>query len=344
MAIIEYHFYFMESKTFQRFKIQNSKGLFAEISDFGAKILSLLVPDREGKFQDILIGFEDESQYFDHDPYFNGVCGRFAGRIGWAKFMLNGKEYRLTQNAGAHQLHGGFQGFHNRFWQLESLSESSITLYYFSKDGEEGFPGNCKVWVTYEIDNQNRFFTHFKAISDQDTFLNLCQHAYFNLNGKGTIKEHQLQIQAERYTEFDDQLINTGHFLSVANTPLDFRHFKTLEAIDRDPFFDPTLGIDHCFEISKSVENHILIHASTLVSEQSGISLELFTDQPALVVYTGNYIEEQPGKGGIQNSKHTAICLEAQGFPNSPNCPSFPSTKLIKGKMYTSNTYWQFNQ
>ncbi len=332
----------MESKTFQKYRIQNSKGLVAEISDFGAKILSLQVLNKEGHLQDIIVGFEEESLYFDHDPYFNGVCGRFAGRIGGAKFTLNGEEYRLSQNAGEHQLHGGFQGFHNRFWQVESHTESSVTLYYFSKDGEEGFPGNCKVWVTYNIDNQNRFFTQFKAISDQDTYINLCQHAYFNLNGSGTIKEHQLQIQAERYTEFDDQFINTGHFLSVANTPLDFRNFKSLESIDRDPFFDPTLGIDHCFEITKSADNHDLIHACTLVSEQSGIALDIYTDQPALVVYSGNYIEDQPGKGESQNGKHTAICIETQGFPNSPNCPSFPRTQLNKEETYRSTTCWKF--
>ncbi len=334
----------MESKTFQKYRIQNRSGLFAEISNFGAKIISLHVPDKDGTLQDIIIGFEEESLYFQHDPYFNGVCGRFAGRIGGANFSLDGKEYQLSQNSGVHQLHGGFHGFHQQFWSVETITESSITLYYFSEDGEEGFPGNCKVWVRYEWDDQNRFFTHFKAVSDQKTHINLCQHAYFNLNGGGTIKTHQLQIHSERYTEFDDQFINTGNFLSVENTPLDFRYLKYLDNIDSDPFFDLTLGIDHCFEVAKSVDNHELVQACTLQSDQSGIRLEVFTDQPALVVYSGNYIEEQPGKGGLQNGKHTAICLETQGFPNAPNCEKFPSTQLNPGETYLSTSYWQFSQ
>lgn len=333
----------MERKIFQKYRIQNSNGLYAEISDFGAKILSLHLPDKQGVLQDVLIGFDEDEHYFHHDPYFNGICGRFAGRIGEATFMLNGIKIELTKNAGKHQLHGGFKGFHVQFWEVEKWEEHKITLYYFSINGEEGFPGNLEVWVTYEWDNENQFITTCKAKTDQPTVVNLCQHAYFNLNGGGEIVDHELQINAEKYSEFDEEFINTGELLTVAQTPLDFRAAKSLNAIDQDSFFDATLGIDHCFEISKSEENDRLVHAGTLAASQSGIQLDIFTNQPALVVYTGNYIEEHAGKRGSQNGKHTAICLETQAFPNAPNCEKFPSTQLNPEESYLSITCWKFS-
>ena len=333
----------MGSKIFQKYRIQNSNGLCAEICNFGAKILSLHVPDKHGVLQDILIGFDDNQHYFFHDPYLNGICGRFAGRIGNGSFMLNGEMFEITKNEGNHQLHGGFKGFHVQFWEVEKWEEHKITLKYFSIDGEEGFPGNLDVWVTYEWDNSDQFMITCKAETDKATIVNLCQHAYFNLNGSGTVKKHQLQIQADQYTEFDDQLINTGNLLHVEKTPLDFRVFKSLEAIDNDPFFAHTLGIDHCFALSRFEKKGGLVKACKLYSPQSGIELEIYTNQPALVVYTGNFIEDQIGKKGVQNGQHTAICLETQAFPNSPNIQNFPTTQLNPGEVYLTTTCWKFS-
>ncbi|PKP21396.1 MAG: galactose-1-epimerase [Bacteroidetes bacterium HGW-Bacteroidetes-20] len=333
----------MGSKIFQKYRIQNCNGLYAEICNFGAKILSLHIPDKHGISQDILIGFDDDQQYFFHDPYLNGICGRFAGRIGNGSFMLNGKTIELTKNEGKHQLHGGFGGFHIKFWEIKEIKENKITLYYFSKDGEEGFPGNLKVWITYELDSSNQFIIRCKAETDKATVVNLCQHAYFNLNGGGKVYEHLLHIKAAKYTEFDQDLINTGKLLSVEKTPLDFRVFKSLESIDKDPFFAHTLGIDHCFSLSRFKKNGGLVEACKLYSPQSGIELDIYTNQPALVVYTGNFIEDQIGKKGVQNGQHTAICLETQAFPNSPNIQNFPTTQLNPGEVYLSTTCWKFS-
>ena len=326
----------------EKFTIRNSKGFSAIVSPFGAKLISLIVPDKNGFFRDVVIGFDQDEDYFLHDPYLNSVCGRFAGRIGKAKFNLNGQEYRLTQNAGEHQLHGGFQGFHNRFWKVESHPESSITLSYFSEDGEEGFPGNLKVWVTYEMDEQNQIITRFQAQTDQTTVVNLCQHPYFNLNGSGTIFDHQLQIDSDQYLLCDDQMIPTGVIKSVDQTILDFRNSKRVKEVIEDPILAVTQGLDHCF-IIKNKGISCIERASVLYAPESGIRLEVFSNQKALVVYSGNFIEDHPGKNGTMNGKHTAICLESQGFPDSPNHKHFPSSVLEPGEEFESIICWRFS-
>lgn len=332
----------MKSAEPQKFIIKNTQGIYAEISNFGARILSLYTPDKEGNFADILIGFDDSEQYKKHDPYFNVVCGRYAGRIGEASFMLNGKQIALTKNCGKDQLHGGFNGFHLQYWDVKSYDDQQITLAYLSKDGEEGYPGNLHVSVTYSIDDQNRFFTQFRAQTDIPTVVNMCQHAYFNLKGSGLIHQHQLQINSTHFAEFDDQFINTGDLLPVQGTPLDFRTPKAIGSVIDDSLFQHSLGIDHCFAIDQDVTAE-LTFACRLQEPESGRVLRVFTNQPALVVYSGNYIEHQIGKRGNQNGKHSAICLETQAFPNAPNCNKFPSTILNPGEQYNSITCWKFS-
>lgn len=326
----------------EKFSIRNSKGVSAVVSPYGAKLISIIVPDKSGFLRDVVIGFDQDEVYFHHDPYINSVCGRFAGRIGGAMFHLNGQKYTLTQNAGEHQLHGGFQGFHNRFWKVELLTESSIKLSYFSEDGEEGFPGNLKVWVTYEMDEQNQIITRFQAQTDQTTVVNLCQHAYFNLNESGTILDHQLQIESDQYLVCNDQMIPTGEIRNVDQTILDFRKSKRLKEVIQDPILAVTQGLDHCF-IIKNKGNSCIDRACTLYAPESGIKMEVFSNQKGLVVYTGNFIEDHPGKNGTMNGKHTAICLESQGFPDSPNHKHFPSSVLEPGEEYESIICWRFS-
>lgn len=326
----------------EKFTINNSKGASAIISTYGAKLISLKVPDKNGVFRDVVIGFDQDEDYFIHDPYLNSVCGRFAGRVGNSSFDLNGKRIFLTPNEKKNQLHGGVDGFHKRVWSLESLSKEKVVLSYFSPDGEEGFPGNLHVWVTYEIDEQNRFFTRFTAQTDQSTIVNLCQHAYFNLNGKGTIYDHQLQIESEYFLVCDEQMIPTGEIKNVKDTILDFRKQKGLEKVVQDPFLATTQGLDHCFIIHNQ-ENSSLKRACELYAPESGIKLEVLSNQKALVVYSGNFTENHTGKSGVMNGKHTAICLESQGFPDSPNHKDFPSTVLEPGEEYESIICWRFS-
>jgi aldose 1-epimerase len=326
----------------EKFTIRNSKGASAVVSSYGAKLISLVVPDKNGFFRDIVIGFDHDEVYFHHDPYLNSVCGRFAGRIGGSTFQLHDKSVVLEPNEGKNQLHGGKNGFHQKQWNVESATTEKVVLTCFSPDGEGGFPGNLQVWVTYEIDDRNRFYTRFKAKTDQSTIVNLCQHAYFNLNGKDTIYDHQLQIESEYYLVCDEQMIPTGEIKNVIDTILDFRESKGLEKVVQDPFLATTQGLDHCFVLDHH-KGDGMERACKLNASESGITMEVFSNQKGLVVYSGNFIEEHYGKGGAINGKHTAICLESQSFPDSPNHEHFPSTVLEPGEEYESIICWKFS-
>jgi aldose 1-epimerase len=291
------------------------------------------------------VGFSDLAQYFNiKDAYYGATVGRFANRIALGKFSLNGKEYTLATNNGPNHLHGGVKGFDNVVWDAQQKDEATITFTYFSKDGEEGYPGNVQVKVTYNLTGNNELHAHFEAETDQPTIINLTNHAYFNLNGQGsgTILNHLLQINANHYIPIDATSIPFGTIDPVEGTPFDFRQPAAIGARinEKHEQLENGSGYDHNFVLNKN--NGGLTFAAAAVGDKSGIRLEVFTTEPGMQFYTGNYM---PGKNKLPNGAtddwRTGFCLETQHFPDSPNNPNFPSTILNPGEKFDSQTIFR---
>lgn len=325
--------------------LKNKNGMEAHILDYGAALVRLYVPDKEGRIEDIVLGYDDVSGYEVNDSSQSVVVGRVANRIGKASFTLNGKTYHLDKNQGENTLHGGFDRYGFHFYKVyPEEEENAVVLKRISPHMEQGFPGNLNLAVTYRLTEENELILTYEARSDRDTPVNLTNHSYFNLKGYQTqdLSTHQVQIRSSAITETDEDSVTTGKLLSIEGTPMDLREMTPfMEKIDAD--FEPLklgAGFDH---------NYVLDHAAgepdaAAIETTSGRRMEVFTDLPGMQFYTANWLEESEiGKGGIPHKPRTAICFETQFFPNSCNIPSFPDSILKEGEKFSSTTRFRFS-
>ena len=327
------------------YTLTNAKGASVTLSEIGAGIVSIIVPDKDGKLADVVLGYEKPESYFGDGPFLGKCPGRFANRIALGKFTLNGKEYTLPINCGPNHLHGGPEGFSNKVWESRLVGDA-VEFMYFSEDGEQGYPGNLKVVAHYEWSEDNELKLTFTAECDADTFINMTNHVYFNLNGEGNgnILGHILKLNCSEYLPTDDTQIPLGDSEPVAGTPMDFVNPK---AIGRDirADFEPLKigsGYDHCWVID-GAEPGQLQAAAKLWSEESGRLVEIFTTQPGLQVYTGNWLAGCPvGKNGHIYQNNDGVAIECQHFPDSPNKPEYPSTLLRPGETYEEAIIFAF--
>jgi aldose 1-epimerase len=330
--------------------LTNKSGAEASITNYGGAVVSLKVPDRNGKFADVVLGYDNADGYVADKSFFGALIGRYGNRIGHAQFALDGKTYTLAKNNGENSLHGGIKGFNKALWTAKTHSVKggqSLELSYLSKDGEEGFPGNLKVTVIYTLTNTNALKIEYSATTDKKTVVNLTNHSYFNLTGQasGDILSHQLMIPADMFTPVDAGLIPTGELRDVAGTPFDFRKPTAIGArIDQD---DEQLklggGYDHNFVLRPPMDRAEFL-AARVVEPTSGRVMEVWTTEPGVQFYTSNFLDGKTiGKGGVGYPKHAAFCLETQHFPDSPNQPKFPSVVLNPGARYHTITTYKFS-
>lgn len=330
------------------FTLTNDHGLEVKVISYGAIIVSLETPDRDGNFADIVLGYDDLDGYLRDTSYFGAVVGRYANRIAGGRFTLDGEVYTLETNNGPNHLHGGLRGFDKVNWHAEPFERHDrlgVTLEYTSRDGEEGYPGTLSARVTYVLTNDNELSVEYRATTDRATPVNLSQHSYFNLAGHGSrdVLEHELTANADRYTPVDASLIPTGVIAPVEGTPFDFRQPTAMGArIDADhPQIRYGGGYDHNFALNR--EEADLFHAARVFEPESGRTLDVFTTEPGLQFYSGNFLDGSTvGKAGRVYHRRFGFCLETQHFPDSPNRPDFPSTILRPGETYQSRTVFSF--
>jgi aldose 1-epimerase len=337
----------VEGKQTGLFILTNKNGVEMSVLNCGAKIVSLSVPDKNGKFRDVVLGKKAIDLYLDNnEPYFGAVCGRTANRIADGKFTLQGVEYTIARNNGPNNLHGGYKGYNSVVWDAKQLDEQTLELNYLSKDGEEGFPGDLMVTVVYRLTDNNAVEIEYKAVTNKATVLNLTNHAYFNLSGEGDswVGDHELQINADYFLPTNEVSIPLGEPEKVENTPFDFRSLHTIgERIDED---DTQLrygnGYDHNFIINK--EDQGLTFAAKAISPKTGIVMETYTTEPGIQLYTGNFLDGSfSGKNGHFYPRRSAFCLETQHYPDSIHHPEYPSTVLRAGEIFRSKTVYQFS-
>jgi len=331
----------------KQYTLKNDNGMAVKITNYGATITSIVVPDRDGNFADVALGYNDVKGYINaiDRPYFGSVVGRYGNRIAKGKFSIDGVEYQLATNNGENHLHGGNMGFDKVVWDAEAI-DNGVELTYLAKDGEEGYPGNLKVKVVYTLSDDNEIRIEYTAVTDKATVVNLTNHTYFNLagEGSGTINGHELRINASRFTPVDAGLIPTGELRDVAGTPFDFRKAKTIgrdiEADDEQLKFG--LGFDHNWVLDRKGDGMEL--AATLYEPKSGRVLEVITDQPAVQFYGGNFLDGRLiGKSGKPYGHRCGLCLETQHSPDSPNHPEWPGTILRPGEQYRTTTIYRFS-
>jgi aldose 1-epimerase len=326
------------------FVLTNANGMRVEIMTYGATVRSIQVPDRSGKIDDVVLGFDTLDGYLGPEPYFGAVVGRYGNRIANAKFKLDGKEYELAKNDGPNTLHGGKQGFDKRVWQVKDSGggdNTHVTLTYLSKDGEEGYPGSLNTVVTYTLTPDNSLRIDYGATTDKPTVLNLTNHSYFNFSGAPDILEHELQLNASKFTPVNATLIPTGQLEDVAGTPFDFRQMTAIGARinQKNEQLERGRGYDHNFVLDGSG----MKVAANVYDPKSGRTMEVSTTEPGVQFYSGNFLDGTiKGKGGKVYGHRSGFCLETQHFPDSPNQPKFPSTALRPGEAFTSTTIFKF--
>ncbi|MDR2683586.1 MAG: galactose mutarotase [Dysgonamonadaceae bacterium] len=327
--------------------LSNAKGTEMTVTNYGAKIVSLHVPDKTGRWTDVVLGKSTIDDYLnDQEPYFGAICGRTANRIANGRFTLDGVEYQLAVNNGPCSLHGGLIGFNAVVWDIKQLDSQTLELSYLSKDGEEGFPGNLQVDLVYRLTDDNAVEITYKAVTDKPTILNLTNHSYFNLSGEGdpSVGDHELQIHADAFLPTSEVAIPFGPPAKVEGTPFDFRTPHPIgERIGAD---DTQLqygnGYDHNYIINRSAPG--LVAAARAVSPKTGIVLEVYTTEPGVQLYTGNYLDGSfTGKNGHTYPKRSAFCLETQHFPDSIHHPDYPSVVLRPGEVFESKTVFRFS-
>lgn len=330
----------------KKYKISNDKGVSAEIISYGAIVVSLTAPNRNGQLEDVILGFDDLASYEKDNTFQGSIVGRYGNRIAGGKFSLDGKVYQLNLNDGPNHLHGGPKGFFKVIWDIEQLDSQSVRLTYVSPDGEEGYPGEVKISVVYTITDDDALRIDYYGTTDRPTILNPTSHCYFNLSGtpKNTILDHELMLNADFFTPIDEFSIPTGEIRPVAGTPLDFREPKPIgrdiNADDEQIKFGK--GYDHNWVINGKPGQVRL--AATVYESKSGRLMECLTDQAGLQFYSGNFLDGSLiGKGGIRYNYRCALCLEAQAFPDSPNKPHFPSVVLRPGEEYRQTTIYRFS-
>lgn len=335
----------IDGKQVQLFSLSNSNGLQTYITNYGGKVVSLLVPDRNGKLADVVLGFNDLDGYLNaNEPYFGALIGRYGNRIANGKFTLDGVEYTLATNNGENHLHGGKKGFNAVVWDAQQIDEQTLELTYLSKDGEEGYPGNLDVKVIYQLSNENELSITYEAKTDKATPVNLTHHSFFNLagEGNGTINDHLLWIDADRYTPVNEGLIPTGELITVANTPFDFRSSTAIgkRVNEENAQLKFGAGYDHNFVLNKGEG---IRKVAEVKEPLFGRIMEVWTDEPGLQFYGGNFLDGSDlGKQGKPYTLRTAFCLETQHFPDSPNRPDFPNTILKSGETYRTTCVYKF--
>lgn len=337
----------INGKSVSIYTIRNSNDLSATFTNYGARVVSLNVPDQTGKSTDVVVGMGSIQDYLNSsEVYFGATIGRYGNRIAKGKFTIDGKEYTSSLNNGKNMLHGGTNGFQNVVWEASQPSDDKIVFSYLSKDGEEGFPGNLNVKVTYSLTNDNELKMEYEATTDKTTIVNLTNHAFFNLNGEGsgTILDHIVQINADRYTPVDGGLIPTGELAPVKDTPFDFTVPTSIGArinVENAQLKNGK-GYDHNYVLNKSEGK--LSHAATVIGDKSGIKMEIFTEEPGLQFYSGNFMKgKNTFKNGSKDDFRTAFAMETQHFPDSPNQASFPTTVLKPGEKYHTVSLYKFS-
>jgi aldose 1-epimerase len=339
-----------DGKEILLYVLTNKEGLEAAVSNFGGDLVSLKVPDRSGKLGDIVLGYDTLDGYVNDKNFFGGTIGRYGNRIAQGKFSVNGVTYTLVRNNGENHLHGGSIGFNKVIWQAKEVSSKegpSLQLNYLSKDGEEGYPGNLSVQVTYTLTDGNALRIDYQATTDKDTVVNLTNHSYFNLSGNaaGDILEHQLVISADQYTPVDAGLIPTGELRAVQGTPFDFRKLTAIGArIEQgDEQLKLGKGYDHNWVLNREKKRGLAL-AARVSDAKSGRQMEVWTTEPGIQFYSGNFLDGTVhGKGGQIYAHRSGFCLETQHFPDSPNHPKFPSTVLKPGAQYQTTTIYKFS-
>ena len=339
------------------YSLKNKNGMQVGITNYGAIITSIIVPDRDGKMADIALGYNRVEDYINavDKPYFGSIVGRYGNRIAKGKFTIDGEEYTLATNNGVNHLHGGVIGFDKVVWDAKPISGNAYTgveLSYLAKDREEGYPGNLQIKVTYKLTDDNEILVQYHATTDKATPVNLTQHTYFNLagEGNGTILDHQLHLNADHYTPVDEGLIPTGEIAAVKDTPFDFTtaHPQS-KAIGRDIGQENEqlkfgLGYDHNFVLNKEGKQGQMTLAATVYEPTSGRFMETFTEEPGIQFYCGNFLDGRLlGKAGKPYIYRSGFVLETQHYPDSPNQKNFPSTILQPGETYSTKTIYRFS-
>jgi len=334
-----------DGSTVERFTLRNANGIEVVLSSLGAAIHSIRTPDRTGTSADVVLGFDTLDEWVRNPPFFGVVVGRYANRIASGKFSLEGSDYTLATNNAPNHLHGGTRGFDKVVWTavpVDMPSGAAIRMTYFSKDGEEGYPGNMNVSVLYTLGADNTLRLDYAATTDKATVVNLSNHAYFNLAGSGTVLQHELEINADRFTPVNATLIPTGELADVQGTPFDFRTPMAIGA---------RIGADHeQIRIGGGYDHNFVLNgtpgqlrlAARAVDPSSGRTLEVQTTEPGVQLYSANFADPISGRGGRVYPRHAGFCLETQHFPDSPNQPSFPTTTLRPGRTFASTTVFAF--
>lgn len=335
-----------DQKPVDLYTLTNNRGVEVQIMTYGGAIVSLKVPDRSGKIEDVVLGYDNLEGYLKQNPHFGGIIGRYGNRIAKGMFSLNGRQYSLARNNGENHLHGGIKGFDNVIWaakEIPSKDSVGLSLSYLSKDGEEGYPGNLSVTVVYTLTENNELKIDYAATTDKDTIVNLTNHSYFNLGGGGSVLNHEVMIRADRFTPVDAGLIPTGELRGVKGTPMDFTRSTAIGArIDqRDEQLVLGKGYDHNWVLNSKGALEL---AATVFEKTSGRMMAVHTTEPGVQFYTGNFLDGSiKGKGGRVYQQRYGLCLETQHFPDSPNKPNFPSTVLKPGQKYTTTTVYKFS-
>lgn len=332
------------------YTLKNKAGIEVKITNYGATVTSIKTPDREGKMADIALGYNDVSDYMNavDKPYFGAIVGRYGNRIAKGRFTLDGKEYKLATNNGENHLHGGVIGFDKVVWTAEIVGKNAVRFSYLAKDGEEGYPGNLSIAVTYTLTDDNELKIDYLATTDKATPVNLTNHTYFNLKGEGegTILDHELMINAKGFTPVDSGLIPTGKIVPVAGTPFDFTTAKPIgrDIGQKDQQLEYGLGYDHNFVLNKEGREGQMTLAATVYEPNSGRFMEVFTEEPGIQFYSGNFLDGRlTGKSGKNYVHRGGFCLETQHYPDSPNRPEWPSTILRPGNEYKTTTIYKFS-
>lgn len=336
----------IDGKKVSLFTLKNENGIVTQITNYGGRVVTLWTPDKRGRMEDIVLGYESIDGYLSsNEIYFGAIIGRYSNRIGNGKFSIDGKKYTLATNNGGNHLHGGLKGFNNVVWDAKQIDGQTLELTYLSKDMEAGYPGNLDIKVIYKLTNDNELKVEYWATTDAPTVLNLTHHSFFNLHGagKGSINDHILYINADKYTPVNEELIPTGEIAPVSGTPMDFMESIAIGERIENNFAQLKYGLGYDHNWVLNTENKTDQLAAKITEPESGRAIEVYTNEPGMQFYGGNFLDgNDTGKYGLSYKHRSAFCLETQHFPDSPNHPNFPSTRLSSGKEYYSVCIYRF--
>ena len=324
------------------FTIQNDKGMEIKVSDYGATLVQVRVPDKEGRLLDVVLGYDDVQGYEAGNAFFGATIGRVANRIGNGEFRLGGRTYELTRNDGQNTLHGGRDFYNKRIWKTGETQEDHVEFLMDSPSGDQGFPGNVKISVTYTLTKDNEVKIHYRAVPDADTLMNLTNHSYFNLSGhaSGTVLDQEVMLYADAYARADSQSIPTGEIVPVSGTPMDFRQLKPVGAEIEEAYeaLEFGKGYDHNWALNGNGYRK----AAFMRSKESGIAMEVYTDLPGMQFYTANFVDHEKGKAGAVYNMRQAACFETQYFPDAVHKDHFEGPEVKAGEVYETTTAYRF--